>query len=126
MNTEMKRIIEYASTLGIVELPSPSFSLVANGTYFSLVANGTYYGLPELVDMAWIIRVHNNEKEMDIVKGAYINNDYEIMTTQAVDYTTLNYKFHLKKLVNKIRKLELDVKKLKEDARITKIEKDFE
>lgn len=117
MNTEMKRIIEYASTLGIVELPSPSFSLVANGTY---------YGLPELDDMAWIIRVHNNEKEMDIVKGAYINNDYEIMTTQAVDYTTLNYKFHLKKLVNKIRKLELDVKKLKENARIIKIEKDFE
>lgn len=117
MNTEMKRIIEYASTLGIVELPSPSFSLVANGTY---------YGLPELVDMEWIIRVHNNEKEMDIVKGAYINNDYEIMTTQAVDYTTLNYKFHLKKLVNKIRKLELDVKKLKENARIEKIEKDFE
>lgn len=117
MNTEMKRIIEYASTLGIVELPSISFSLVANGTY---------YGLPELDDMAWIIRVHNNEKEMDIVKGAYINNDYEIMTTQAVDYTTLNYKFHLKKLVNKIRKLELDVKKLKENARIEKIEKDFE
>lgn len=117
MNTEMKRIIEYASTLGIVELPSPSFSLVANGTY---------YGLPELDDMAWIIRVHNNEKEMDIVKSAYINNDYEIMTTQAVDYTTLNYKFHLKKLVNKIRKLELDVKKLKENARIEKIEKDFE
>ena len=117
MNTEMKRILEYASTLGIVELPSPSFSLVANGTY---------YGLPELDVMAWIIRVHNNEKEMDIVKGAYINNDYEIMTTQAVDYTTLNYKFHLKKLVNKIRKLELDVKKLKENARITKIEKDFE
>lgn len=117
MNTEMKRIIEYASTLGIVELPSHSFSLVAKGTY---------YGLPGLDDIAWIIRVHNNEKEMDIVKGAYINNDYEIMTTQAVDYTTLNYKFHLKKLVNKIRKLELDVKKLKENTRITKIEKDFE
>lgn len=116
MNTEMKRILEYASTLGIVELPSPSFSLVANGTY---------YGLHGLVDMAWIIRVHNNEKEMDIVKGAYINNDYEIMTTQAVDYTTLNYKFHLKKLVNKIRKLELEAKKLKENARIEKLEKDF-
>ena len=117
MNSEMKRIIEYASTLGIVELPSPSFSLVANGTY---------YGLTELVDMAWIIRVHNNEKEMDIVKGAYINNDYEIMTTQAVDYTKFNYKFHLKKLVNKIRKLELDAKKLKENTRIEKLEKDFE
>ena len=116
MNSEMKRIIEYASTLGIVELPSPSFSLVATGTY---------YGLPGLVDMAWIIRIHNNEKEMDIVKGAYINNDYEIMTTQAVDYTTLNYKFHLKKLVNKIRKLELEAKKLKENARIEKLEKDF-
>ena len=116
MNTEMKRIIEYASTQGIVELPSPSFSLVANGTY---------YGLPELVDMAWIIRIHNNEKEMDIVIGAYINEDYDIMTTQAVDYTTFNYKFHLKKLVNKIRKLELDVKKLKEEARLEKMEKDF-
>ena len=117
MNTEMKRIIEYASTLGIVELPSPSFSLVANGTY---------YGLPELDDMAWIIRVHNNEKEMNIVKGAYINEDYDVMTTQAVDYTTLNYKFHLKKLVSKIRKLELEVKKLKENTRIEKLEKDFE
>ena len=116
MNSEMKRIIEYASTLGIVELPSPSFSLVANGTY---------YGLPGLVDMSWIIRIHNNEKEMDIVKGAYINEDYDVMTTQAVDYTTLNYKFHLKKLVNKIRKLELDVKKLTENARIEKLEKDF-
>lgn len=116
MNSEMKRIIEYASTLGIVELPSPSFSLVANGTY---------YGLPGLVDMAWIIRIHNNEKEMDIVKGAYINEEYDVMTTQAVDYTTLNYKFHLKKLVNKIRKLELDVKKLKEEARLEKMEKDF-
>ena len=116
MNSEMKRILEYASTLGIVELPSPSYSLYANGTY---------YGLPELVDMAWIIRVHNNEKDMDIVKGVYINKDCEVMTGQAVNYTTLNYKFHLKKLVNKIRKLELDVKKLKEDARIEKMEKDF-
>lgn len=116
MNSEMKRIIEYASTLGIVELPPPRWSFIANGTY---------YGLPGFVDTAWIIRVHNNEKEMDIVKVAYINNDYEIMTTQAVDYTTLNYKFHLKKLVNKIRKLELDVKKLKENARIEKMEKDF-
>lgn len=116
MNSEMKRIIEYASTFGIVKLPSPSYSLYANGTY---------YGLPELVDMAWIIRVYDNEKEMNIVKGVYINNDCEVMTTQAVDYTTLNYKFHLKRLVNKIRKLELDVKKLKEDARIEKMEKDF-
>ena len=116
MNTEMKRIIEYASTLGIVELPTPSFYLMANGTY---------YGLPGLVELAWIIRIHNNEKEMDIVKGAYINEDYDVMTTQAVDYTTLNYKFHLKKLVNKIRKLELDAKKLKENARIEKLEKDF-
>ena len=112
----MKRIIEYASTLGIVELPSPSFHLIANGTY---------YGLPELDDIAWIIRIHNNEKEMDIVNGAYINEDYNIMTTQAVDYTTFNYKFHLKKLVSKIRKLELDVKKLKENYRIEKLEKDF-
>lgn len=116
MNSEMKRIIEYASTLGIVELPSPSYSLYANGTY---------YGLPELVDMAWIIRVYDNEKEMNIVKGAYINGDNEVMTGQAVDYTTLNYKFHLKRVVNKIRKLELDVKKLKENARIEKMEKDF-
>ena len=116
MNSEMKRIVEYASTLGIVELPSPSFSLVVNGTY---------YGLPGLVDMAWIIRIHNNEKEMDIVKGAYINEEYDVMTTQAVDYTTLNYKFHLKKLVNKIRKMELDAKKLKENSRIEKLEKDF-
>lgn len=116
MNSEMKRIIEYASTLGIVELPPPSFSLIANGTY---------YGLPGLVDTAWIIRIHNNGKDMDIVKGAYINSDYDIMTSQAVDYTTLNWKYQLKRLVNKIRKLELDVKKLKEDARITKMEKDF-
>ena len=116
MNSEMKRIIEYASTLGIVKLSSSSYSLYANGTY---------YGLPELVDMAWIIRVYDNEKEMNIVKGAYINGDNEVMTGQAVDYTTLNYKFHLKRLVNKIRKLELDVKKLKEDARIEKMEKDF-
>lgn len=116
MNSEMKRIIEYASTLGIVKLSSPSYSLYANGTY---------YGLPELVDMAWIIRVYDNEKEMNIVKGAYINDYNDVMTGQAVDYTTLNYKFHLKRLVNKIRKLELDVKKLKEDARIEKMEKDF-
>lgn len=116
MNLEMKRILEYASTLGIVELPSPSFSYMANGTY---------YGLPELVDMAWIIRVHNNGKEMDIVKGVYINSDYEVMTGQALSYTAFNYKYHLKSLVNKIRKLELDVKKLKEDARIEKMEKDF-
>lgn len=116
MNSEMKRIIEYASTLGIVELPSPSFSSYANGTY---------YGLPELVDIAWIIRIHNNEKEMNIVKCVYINNDNDVMTTQAVDYTTLNYKFHLKNLVNKIRKLELEAKKRKENARIEKKEKDF-
>ena len=116
MNTEMKRIIEYASTLGIVKLTSPSFSLFANGTY---------YGLPELDEIAWIIRIHNNEKEMNIVKGACISEDYDVMTTQAVDYTTLNYKFHLKKLVNKIRKLELEAKKLKENARIEKLEKDF-
>lgn len=116
MNSEMKRIIEYASTLGIVKLPTPRFSYGEKGTY---------YGLPGLVDSAWIIRVYDNGKEMDIVKGAYINSDYEVMTSQAVDYTTLNYKFHLKKLVRKIRKLELDVKKLKEDARIEKMEKDF-
>lgn len=116
MNSEMKRIIEYASTLGIVELPPPSFSLVANGTY---------YGLPELVDTAWIIRLHNKEKEMDIVKGVYINDEYDVMTTQAVDYTTLNYKYHLKSLVRKIREKELLAKKLKEMARIAKMEKDF-
>lgn len=116
MNSEMKRIIEYASTLGIVELPPPSFSYVANGTY---------YGFPELVDTAWIIRVHNNGKDMDIVKSAYITSDNDVMTSQAVEYTTLNWKYQLKRLVNKIRKLELDVKKLKEDARIEKMEKDF-
>lgn len=117
MNTEMKRIIEYASTLGIVKLTSPSFSLFANGTY---------YGLPELDEIAWIIRIHNNEKEMAIVNGAYINKDYDVMTTHAVDYTTLNYKYHLKSLVSKIRKLELKAKKLKENSRIVKLEKDFE
>lgn len=117
MNSEMKRIIEYAKTLGIVEIPSPSFSLIVNGTY---------YGLPGFVDTAWIIRVHNNGKEMDIVKGAYITSkDYDVMTTQAVSYTELNYKYHLKKLVEKIRKLELEAKRLKENARIEKMEKDF-
>lgn len=116
MNSEMKRILEYASTLGIVKLTSPSWSLVANGIY---------YGLPGLVDTAWIIRVYDNEKEMNIVKGAYINGDNEVMTGQAVDYTTLNYKFHLKRLVNKIRKLELEAKKRNENARIEKMEKDF-
>lgn len=116
MNSEMKRIIEYASTLGIVKLPTPRFSYGEKGTY---------YGLPELVDSAWIIRVYDNSKEMDIVKGAYINSDYEVMTSQAVEYTTLNWKYQLKRLVGKIRKLELDVKKLKEDARIEKMEKDF-
>ena len=116
MNAEMKRIIEYANTLGIVKLPSPGFYLLAHDTY---------YGLPELVDTAWIIRIHNNGKDMDIVKGAYINSDYEVMTGQAVDYTTLNWKYQLKRVVNKIRKLELDVKKLKENARIEKMEKDF-
>jgi hypothetical protein len=89
------------------------------------VANGTYYGLPELVDTAWIIRIHNNGKDMDIVKGAYINCYDEVMTGQAVDYTTLNWKYQLKRVVNKIRKLELDVKKIKENARIEKMEKDF-
>lgn len=116
MNAEMKRIIEYASTFGIVKLPTPKFSYGEKGTY---------YGLPELVEAAWIIRVYDNGKEMDIVKGAYINGDNDVMTAQAVDYTTLNYKFHLKRLVNKIRKLELNVKKLKENARIEKMEKDF-
>ena len=117
MNSEMKRILDYASTLGIVELPSPSYSLYANGTY---------YGLPELVDMAWIIRIHNNCKDMDIVKGAYITTkDYDIMTSQAVSYTELNYKYHLKKLVNKIRKLELEAKRLKENEKKEKMEKDF-
>lgn len=116
MNSEMKRIIEYAKTLGIVEIPSPGFSLIAFGTY---------YGLPGFINTAWIIRVHNNGKDMDIVKGAYITSDYDVMTTQAVSYTELNYKYHLKKLVNKIRKLELEAKRLKENARIEKMEKDF-
>lgn len=116
MNSEMKRIIEYANTLCIVKLPSPSFSYGEKGTY---------YGLPELVDAAWIIRVYDNGKEMDIVKGAYINCDNDVMTAQAVSYTTLNWKYQLKKLVNKIRKLQLDAKKLKENSRIEKMEKDF-
>lgn len=116
MNSEMKRIIEYASTLGIVKLPSSSYSLYANCTY---------YGLPELVDMAWIIRVHNNGKEMDIVKSAHINSDYEVMTGQSLSYTAFNYKYHLKSLIKKIRKLELDAKRLKENFRIEKMEKDF-
>lgn len=114
MNSEMKRIIEFASSLGIVELPSPSFSW-----------GGTYYGLPELVDAAWIIRLHNKGKEMDIVKSVYINDEYDVMTSQAVDYTTLNYKYHLKSLVRKIREKELLAKKLKEMSRIEKMEKDF-
>lgn len=111
----MKRIIEFAGSLGIVELPQPTFSLITNCTY---------YGLPGLVDTAWIIRIHK-DKEMDIVKGVYINNEYDVMTSQAVDYTSLNWKYHLKKLVNKIRNLELEAKRLKENARIAKMEKDF-
>lgn len=116
MNSEMKRIIEYANTLGIVEIPSPDFALVVDGIY---------YGLPGLVDTAWIIRVHNKEKEMDIVKGAYINNDNDVMTTQAVGYKTLNYKYHLKSLIRKIRELQLLAKQIKENERINKMEKDF-
>lgn len=116
MNSEMKRIIEYASTLGIVEIPSPGFYLLAHDTY---------YGLPELVDTAWIIRVHNNGKEMDIVKNIYINDDYDVMTTQSVSYTSLNYKFHLKSLIRKIRELQLLAKQIKENERINKMEKDF-
>lgn len=116
MNSEMKRIIEYASTLGIVEIHSSDIYLLANDTY---------YGLPELVDTAWIIRVHNNGKEMDIVKGAYIDHNFDIMTTQAISYTAFNYKYHLKSLVKKIRKLELDAKKLEENHRIERLEKDF-
>lgn len=116
MNSEMKRIIEYASTLGIVKITSSGFYLLENDTY---------YGLPGLVDTAWIIRLHNKEKEMDIVKGAYINHDFDVMTAEAVDYKDLHWKYHLKKLVNKIRKLELDAKKLEENARIEKMEKDF-
>ena len=116
MNAEMKRIIEYASTLGIVEIPTPSFSLIGDGTY---------YGLPELVDSAWIIRVHNKDKEMDIVKGAYITSEGIVMTTQAVDYSKLNWRYHLKSLVRKIRNLELVAKEQKENARIAKMENDF-
>lgn len=116
MNSEMKRIIEYASTLGIVELPSPDYALVVDGIY---------YGLPELLDTEWIIRIHNKGKDMDIVKSAYINGDFDVMTTQAVDYNKLNYKYHLKSLVRKIRKLELEAKKEKENERINKMEKDF-
>ena len=116
MNLEMKRIIEFAGSLGIVELSAPTYSLIVNGTY---------YGLPGLVDTAWIIRIHNNGKDMDIVKSAYINRDYDVMTSQAVDYTKLNYKYHLKSLVRKIRKLELEAKILKENVRIAKMEKDF-
>lgn len=116
MNSELKRIIEYASTLGIVELHLHSISLIATGTF---------YGLPELNDIAWIIRIYNNGKDMDIVKSAYITRDNAVMTSQAVDYTKLNWKYQLKMVVNKIRKLELDVKKLKENARIEQMEKDF-
>lgn len=118
MNSEMKKIIEYAKTLGIVEIIPYSSS-------FSLVANGTYYGLPGLVDTAWIIRIHNKEKEMDIVNGAYINENFDVMTSHAVSYTELNYKYHLKKIIKKIRKLELVVKKQKANIRIAKMEKDF-
>lgn len=116
MNLEMKRIIEYANSLGIVEIHPPSFSFIADGTY---------YGLPELVDTAWIIRTYNNGKVMDIVKGVYITSEGIVMTTQAVNYSTLNWKYHLKSLVSKIRKLELVAKTQKENARIAKMENDF-
>lgn len=113
----MKRIIEYAKTLGIVEIPSPDFALVVDGIY---------YGLPGLVDTAWIIRVHNKGKEMDIIKRAYVTENNEIMTTQAVDYNKLNYKYHLKSLVRQIHLLELLIKEMKENERINKMEKDFD
>lgn len=116
MNLEMKRIIEYANSLGIVEIHPPSFSFIADGTY---------YGLPELVDTAWIIRTYNKGKVMDIVKGVYITSEGIVMTTQAVNYSTLNWKYHLKSLVSKIRKLELVAKTQKENARIAKMENDF-
>lgn len=117
MNSEMKRIIEYASTLGIVEIPSPSYSITGDGPY---------YGLPELVDSAWIIRIYDKGKEMDIVKSVYITRDENIvMTSQALPYTEFNYKYHLKSLIKKIRKLELVAKEKKENARIAKMEKDF-
>ena len=116
MNLKKERIIEYARSLGIVEIPSPSFTIIDDGTY---------YGLPELIDSAWIIRIYKKDKVIDIVKDAYITSEGIVMTTQAVDVSKLNWKYHLKSLVSKIRKLELVAKEQKENARIAKMENDF-
>lgn len=120
MNHKIKEIIEYAKSLGLVERTDCPVSVWMPGS--------TVYSLPELEAESWIIQYQDDEHLM-IVKNLYYGcNDKNlpvIRTTNARPYTELNYKFHLKKIIAKAQKMELEIKKHLEKFRLEKMEKDF-
>ena len=109
---KIKNIINYCKTIGIVKIKTNEY--------------GDYYGLPELPENAWFMRVFNKTKSADVVSKILII-DGEIDTVDVKPYNEYsNYKYHFKQIVEKAHRLELEVKKLKEDKRIAELDKDFD
>lgn len=109
---KIKEIINYCKTIGIVN--------IKNNQY------GDFYGLPELPDDSWFIRVFDNGKMADIVSKILII-DGEIDTVDVKSFHNYsNYKYHFKQLIDKAHKLELEVKKIKEEKRMAELDKDFD
>ena len=87
---------------------------------------GDFYGLPELSDESWFMRVFDNGKMADITSKILIIEG-EIDTVDVKSFHEFsNYKYHFKQLIDKAHRLELQVKKLKEEKRIAELDKDFD
>jgi hypothetical protein len=109
---KIKEIINYCKTIGIVKIKSSQF--------------GDYYGLPELSDDSWFMRVFDNGKMADVASKILIIEGYiDTVDVKPFNYFS-NYKYHFKQLIDKAHKLELQIKKLKEEKRIAELDKDFD
>ena len=87
---------------------------------------GDFYGLPELSDESWFMRVFDNGKMADITsKILIIEGDIDTVDVKSF-HEFSNYKYHFKQLIDKAHRLELQVKKLKEEKRIAELDKDFD
>ena len=113
MNQKINQIIQYAKTLGIVEVKRSS------------VRGDIYYGLPELSTESWLMMMPKDKSTLSIVNSIYISNN-KISTISTYSYLYYqNYKFHLKELVKKARHFVLVLKEQEMNQKLEKINEDF-
>ena len=112
---KIQKIIDYAKTLGIVEITEAKQILDKDSFY---------YGLPELPTVSWFFRVYDGGTNLDFVNVVSLfEPDLQIVTHQARNYKKIiGYKFHLKSLVRDAKNLIIKQKKHKEQKKMERLE----